>query len=258
MSATINWKATGSAGFTASAANTWGTLVVDGVGGECALLSTFKANTISLVNGTFTTNNYSVNAVSFSSNTNSGSSNIRTINMGSSTITLSGSGTVWNVNDSFGTYTQNRGTSTLSLTSASAKTVYAPGYNFYNVVQAGAGALTYTAGGTINNMTVTALPTTIKLQSYGPFTFTTFGLSGTSGNQLTLTSTSSGSPVGIQLASGSGTVSVSYTTLQDIDASTYGSGTTWLAYTSNGNVDNGGNTGWVFQAPNTGNFMGFF
>lgn len=233
-----------------------GVIEFDGVGGEWTLGNDLTStSTLRAINGTFNTGNYNISAVDFLANTNSGSSNIRGIVMGSSTITLSGSGYVWLVDSSFGAYTQTRGTSTLRLTSASAKTVYSPGYSFYNVVQAGTGTLTYTAGGTINNMTATALPTTIQLQSYGPFTFTSFGLSGTLGNQLTLTSTSSGSPVGIQMASSGSTVSVSYCTLQDIEALP---GTTWNAYTANGNVDDGGNTGWNFAPPSTGNFMAFF
>lgn len=227
-----------------------------GVGGYWTLTDALvTTGAILVVNGTFDTGNYDVSAASLSANTNSGFSNIRGVVMGSSTITLSGSGYVWIVDDSFGTYTQSRGTSTLRLTSASAKTVYAPGYSFYNVVQAGAGALTYSAGATLNSMSATALPSTIKLQSYGPYTFTSWGLTGTgAGTKLTLQSTSSGSAAGVQLASSGSTVNVSYCNLQDIAALP---GTTWLAYTSNGNTDNGGNTGWVFNS-GTGNFMAFF
>jgi hypothetical protein len=260
VSITFKATTTGKTFFPNNATYSSPEIIFDGVNGGWTLTDNLiSTSTLSLVNGTFNTGDYNISASKFTSNTYSGFTNIRTINMGSSTITLSGSGYVWTVDDSFGSYTQNRGTSTLSLTSASAKQVYCAGYNFYNVVQAGAGTLTYTGGATLNNMTTTVLPTTIQLNSGGPYTFTNFGLTGTSaGARLTLTATSFGTPAWISLASGTGTVSVSYTTLQDINVASYGSGTTWLAYTSNGNIDDGGNTGWIFTAPSTGNFMGFF
>lgn len=260
VSITFRATTTGKSFFPNNATYSSSEIIFDGVGGGWTLSDNLiSTSTLSLVNGTFNTGNYNIDASKFTSNTNSGFTNIRAIDMGSSTITLSGSGYVWTVDDSFGSYTQTRGTSTLSLTSASAKQIYCAGYNFYNVVQAGTGTLTYTGGFTINNMTATALPTTIKLNSGGPYTFTTFGLTGvSSGSSLTLTSTSYGSPAYLSLASGSGTVSVSYCTLEDINVASYGSGTTWLAYVANGNVDNGGNTGWVFAPASTGNFMAFF
>lgn len=239
-----------------------GAITFDGVGGYWTLGNDLTStSTLSAVNGTFDTGNYNISAVSFSSNTNSGSSNIRGIVMGSSTITLSGNNYVWIVDDSFGTYTQTRGTSTLILTAATAKYIYCPGYNFYNVVQGGGGALTYTAGGSINDMWATYLPSTIKLAAYGPYTFTNFSLSGSPSGQLTLSTNSSSYPyseVYIKMATGGGVVNVSYCTLFYIDAYTYGYTTTWNAYTTNGNVDNGGNTGWNFVPPTTGNFLAFF
>lgn len=256
--AAITFKSTTTGKSFSPNTNTYsGAITFDGVGGYWTLgTDLVSTSTLSVVNGTFDTGNYAISAVSFSSNTNSGSSNIRGIVMGSSTITLSGSGNVWLVDDSFGTYTQTRGTSTLTLTSSSAKTVYCPGYNFYNVVQAGSGTLTYIGGATLNSMSATTLPSTIKLQSYGPYTFTNWNLTGTgSGTKLTLQSNSSGSAAAVQMASSGSTVSVSYCNLQDIDAL---AGTTWQAYTSNGNTDNGGNSGWLFAPPATGNFMAFF
>jgi hypothetical protein len=84
-----------------------------------------------------------------------------------------------------------------------------------------------------------------------PFTqhnFTNFNLSGTSVNQLTLTyyTDAGGSGAAANLVQTSGTVSVSYDTISKLAAS---GGASWRAYTSNGNVDGGGNTGWLFAPP---------
>jgi len=94
-----------------------------------------------------------------------------------------------------------------------------------------------------------------------PFTqhnFTNFNLSGTSGNQLTLTyyTDAGGSGAAANLVQTSGTVSVSYDTISKLAAS---GGASWRAYTSNGNVDGGGNTGWLFAPPThatTGTLVG--
>lgn len=76
--------------------------------------------------------------------------------------------------------------------------------------------------------------------------FTNFNLSGTSGNQLTLKSytTIDGSGAAAKMVQASGTVSVSYNTISKLAAS---GGASWQAYTRNGNIDNGGNSGWQFS-----------
>ena len=93
-----------------------------------------------------------------------------------------------------------------------------------------------------------------------PFTqhnFTNFNLSGTSGNQLTLTyyTDAGGSGAAANLVQTSGTVSVSYDTISNLAAS---GGASWRAYTSNGNVNGGNNTGWLFAPPATGNMFLMF
>jgi hypothetical protein len=72
---------------------------------------------------------------------------------------------------------------------------------------------------------------------------TTVGSFGTSGsNQKFLRSTTAG--VQATLSQASGTVSVSNLAIQDINAT---GGATWLAYTTNGNEDDGNNDGWDFS-----------
>jgi hypothetical protein len=108
---------------------------------------------ITLTQGTFTTNNFNVTATSLSSS----NSNVRTINLGSSTVTLSG-----NFNTGIPTnLTFNAGTSTIVLSSGglvTGGTVSASGLTFYNLSFTSTSAYTTNIVGinTFNNLTVTA------------------------------------------------------------------------------------------------------
>lgn len=205
---------------------------------------------ISHTTGTFTTNNYSVTVASYGL-----SSGTKTINLGSSTLTLTATGIPWLVTDLTG-FTFNAGTSTISLTSSSAKEFMGGGLTYYNLNQGGSGTLTISDSNTFNDITATYKPSTISLTSGTTQTVSNFTLSGTAGNLVTLNSTLSGSPA--TLSKASGTVDVSYLAIKD---STATGGATWNAPTSSGNVDNGGNTGWIFGAIVSavlGNFFAFF
>lgn len=85
--------------------------------------------------------------------------------------------------------------------------------------------------------------TTVNLPASTTTTVSAFSLTGASGNLTTLQSSSAGTQA--VLSKASGTVSVSYLSLKDIAAT---GGATWNAFTSNGNVDAGDNTGWRFDA----------
>ena len=74
-------------------------------------------------------------------------------------------------------------------------------------------------------------------------------------NYVVLSSTTAGTQA--TLSKASGTVSVSYVKIQDSIAT---GGATWLAQTTNGNINNGNNTGWIFGAysANNSKFLAFF
>jgi hypothetical protein len=74
-------------------------------------------------------------------------------------------------------------------------------------------------------------------------------------NYVILSSTTAGTQA--TLSKASGTVSVSYVKIKDSIAT---GGATWLAQTTNGNIDNGNNTGWIFGAysANNSKFLAFF
>jgi FlaG/FlaF family flagellin (archaellin) len=80
-----------------------------------------------------------------------------------------------------------------------------------------------------------------------------FGLSGTVGNLITISSEAAGFQ--FTLSKASGTVNAQYLSIQDSIAT---GGATWNALTSNGNVDAGNNTGWIFGSAATGNMFLMF
>jgi hypothetical protein len=108
-----------------------GPVTLNGVGGAWTLGSAFSCgtNTLTLTNGTFNTSvsNYAVTAGTFSSS----NSNIRTISLNGSTITLSSTATPWSMATSTNA-TVNAGTSTISM-SGSGPAFDGGGRTYYNV-----------------------------------------------------------------------------------------------------------------------------
>jgi hypothetical protein len=102
---------------------------------------------------------------------------------------------------------------------------------------------TITGNNTFNNISNTFQPITIAFEAGSTQTFTNFNLSGTSGNLVTLNSDVPGSQFNLVNATGRN-VNVSYCVITDSAASPNGY---WYAFTANGNVDSGNNTGWVFS-----------
>ena len=171
-----------------SAGKSFGTpinITVDTYGGTVELADALNigGNTLTVTNGTFDTKNYNVTAGSLSSN----NSNVRTITLGSSTVTTDG-----NTACDFGNttnFTFNAGTSTISainsLGSIQVASTAGSGLTFYNFNfnRVGSPTITYglTGAATFNNITVAA-PTTAgfaTLSVNGNFTITgTFTVAG--------------------------------------------------------------------------------
>lgn len=172
-------------------------------------------------------------------------STAREIRFGSGTWTVAGSGaTAWNCATSTNLTVSYTSGALITMTSASAKTFAGGGKSWPTLNQGGAGALTVSGSNTFANITNTVQPATITLTSGTTQTVTTFTASGTSGNLITLNASTPGSQATI--TDSGGVNSVSYMDIKDIAATGYGE---WQAYTSNGNVNSGNNTGWVFAAP---------
>lgn len=212
-------------------------------------------NPFTLTAGVFDTANYSFTSLSFVST----GASARTMTMGSSAVTLTGSGTVWNVDS---VLTVSSSTSTINLSSASAKTFAGAGKVYYNLYQTGAGALTITGSNTFNALATpvtTTSATTVNLTAGTTTTVSDLSLfNGTLGRLLTLQSTVAGSAATISDASG--TITVSYVSIRDSIAT---GGATFKAPLNLGNVNVSNNTGWDFSnivivsGVNT-NFFAFF
>lgn len=194
------------------------------------------SRTLTLTNGTFNANNKNVSLGSFALG-----SGTKTLTLGSGTWTVVGSGTAWNANTNVANLTVSASTGTISMTSASSKTFAGGAKTWPTLNQGGTGALTIQQSNTFANITNTVQPATITMTSGTTQTVTSFGVSGTAGNLITLNSSSAGSQA--TLSDSSGVNSVSYTSIKDINAT---GGATWNAFVTSGNVDDGNNTGWDF------------
>jgi hypothetical protein len=198
--------------------------------------------TTTLRNGTLDLAGFTLTCTT-SAGTGTGTKNL-TFN-GGTLVCSAASATAWNNAAPTGfTTTAGTGTGTISMTAATAKT-FVGGGSTYNCTlnQGGAGTLTITGANTFNDITNTE-PTAnqITFPDSTTNTFNNFTLSGTSGNLVSLRSSTPATQ--FTLSKSSGTVSVSYLDIQDSNAT---GGATWNAFTSNGNVDSGNNLGWDFS-----------
>lgn len=213
----------------------------DGIGGTWVLqdaLTLGTSRSLTLVNGTFNTNNFNVTVRVLGGVSVTG---VKTLILGSSVLTLVGTGNV--VIATAAGLTVTFSTATINLIGSSAKTFNGGGYSWPLINQGGAGALIIAGSSTFANITNTVQPATIRFTSGTTQTVSAFGVSGTSGNLITLDTTVAGSQA--TLSDSSGTNAVSFVSIKDIVAT---GGATWNAPTTSGNVDAGNNTGWNFSA----------
>jgi hypothetical protein len=220
---------------------------INGAGITVAANGDFISSSLTLTQGTFNANNYAVNLGAFSSN----NSNTRTLNMGTGTWTITGvaqsGANAWNVATSTG-FTIIPSTSTITMTSASAKTFSGGGLAYYNLNQGGAGTLNISGSNTFNNITNSTQPAAVTFAAGTTQTVSNFGLSGSEGNLITINSSSAGSQ--FTLSKAPGMVTSQYLSIQDSSAT---GGATWFTTNS---VNTSNNTGWIFN--NNGGAASFF
>lgn len=211
-------------------------VVFNGAGGTWELIDnlTITGAGFTLTNGTFDAKGQNVSAATFSLG-----SGTKTLTLGSGTWTITGSS--WNANTNVANLTVSASTGTISMTSGSAKTFSGGGKTWPTLNQGGAGALTIAQSNTFANITNTTQPATISLTAGTTQTVSAFGVSGTSGNQITLNSSSTGSVATLYKANGD--VSVSYVSIQDVRAD---GPAEWNARVDQGAVDLGNTPGWKF------------
>ena len=193
---------------------------------------------LTLTAGTFDANNKNVTTGNF---TAGAGATTRVTSMGTGTWTILDAGaTAWST-PAAASHTVTPSTSTILMTAATAKTFAGGGRTFWNLSNGGAGALTITGANTFNDLQNTVTPATFTLPASTTTTVSALSLQGTSGNLVTLQSSSAGTRA--TLSKASGTVDVSYLSIKDSAAT---GGATWQAKPHNGNLDAGNNTGWTF------------
>jgi hypothetical protein len=194
-------------------------------------LSTLK--TLTLTAGNLDANGQNVSITSLS------------LGVGTKTLTI-GSGTwsvssTWNANTNLSGLTVAPSAGVISMTSASGKAFQGGGFSWPTLNQGGAGTLTIQQANTFANITNTVQPATITFPASTTTTVGAFSVSGTSGNLITINSSSAGTRA--TLSDASGTIAVSFASIKDINAT---GGATWNAFTTSGNIDAGNNLGWDF------------
>ncbi len=203
--------------------------------------------------GTLDFNDFDVTCQVFNSNYN----NTRTLNMGSGTLTLTGTGYVWYIGQT--SLTLNEETSTIKATNNSSSTKYFRGQaaaTYYNLWIATLGTGNFDMYDnydlTFNQIKISE-GAKLRFKAGKMVTVSDFVADGTSA--ITITSSTSATHT---LSCASGTIDVSYCTISYSIAT---GGATFNAWTSLGNTDGGNNTGWIFTEPsgaqNTSNFFYF-
>lgn len=218
-------------------------ITFNGVGGTWQLadnLTQGSGYTTTLTNGTLDLNGKTYTVGSFA--TAAGTKNL-TFNAGTLSVPAVTTTAFNNAQPANFTTTAGTGTGKISMTGATAKT-FVGGGSVYNctIEQAGAGALTITGSNTFNDIDNTVQPVSVLFTAGTTNTFNNFSLNGTSGNLVTIGSVTAASHT---LSKASGIVDVSYCS---ISRSTATGGARWQAYTTNGNVNAGNNSGWKFSA----------
>ena len=203
--------------------------------------------------GIFDTANYNLTVNRFIS---SGASILATLNLRSSTVTITGSSGANDVD--VGTMTLLTNTATINMTSASAKIFNGGGKTWYKLNQGGVGSLTIAGSNSFSDITNTVQPATVLFQAGTTTTLSNLSLAGTTGNLITI-----GSDTGAAqhtLSKASGTITLSNCSISYSNAT---GGASWRAPSNYGNVNGGNNTGWIFTAiaaiaKSIGNFFAFF
>jgi hypothetical protein len=199
--------------------------------------------TFTVTQGVLNTNNHAVTVNNFV-----GGGATKTLNLGSSLITLTASsGTPWNPAPGFGTLTLNAGTSTIKFTDTGNNNLTFAGAirTYHN--------LYFSRGASTGNNIVTGTTNTFNdikddgTEAHGLHftdtatnTVTTFTVNGSAGKLITITSAAGAANHNL-IKAGGGTITCDYVSVSKSDAAP--AVATWFATNS---TDGGGNSGWDF------------
>lgn len=180
-----------------------------------------------------------------------------TVYLGSGTWTTSATGTCWNYSASASMSLFSE-TSTIDITATGANTfTFAGGGQIYNNLRiiggSGASVVVFSGSNTFSSVTNTkSVAFTIRFTASTTTTANNWGLNGSSGNLITLDSTSAGTRFNIA-KSGSAPVVLNFVSVKDSNATT---ANTFYAVNS---TNAGNNVNWSFNfPPSLGNMMAFF
>lgn len=211
--------------------------------GATFLLQThlLSSGSIAPSGGTVDMNGFNMTCATLSN----GNTTTRSVNMRGGTITITGTGAVFDAPAGVLTYSWTAGARFLiSNTSATAKT-FAGGTNTTLPIievagAASAGLVTFSGAFTAAGIKLNP-DSNVKFTVSTTYTLSTFVATGTSGHAITIQSTSAGTAFTLSIASG--TISCDYLSLKD---STATGGALFYAGANSTNVS--GNTGWRFVA----------
>ncbi len=239
----IQFSGRGSFNLTTAGQLIYPSITVIAPGGSLTMQDALTAGrSLSVTMGTFTTSGYSVAVLTaFTLN----SSTLATLNLGSTTVTLSGTGAIWNAQANG---VLNAGTSNivLSNTTSTAKSFTTSGTKTYATVTMSGDNITINNAGTctIGTLAVNTAGLTngLKVTSGQTLTVSNLTTNGSAGSLAKLSASTAGNP--FALTTPSSQISVDYMSIQD---STVAQTNVWYAGANSVNVS--GNTNWLFQAP---------
>lgn len=213
---------------------------IDSRGGTYTMVRDFASNqSFTHTAGTLTTNNFAITCASF----NSATGNVRTLNYGTSVITMTGTGTVYNATTSNGTFNTDSAILVTSNTSATLRTFTITGAQTWGEIRHTSSSTATLALGqgstlTLDTLNVTA-GKTVQFTAGRTTNVTNWNVNGAAGSLTTIQSSTAGTTATVSKASG--TVSADYLNIKDITAT---GGATWNA--GGNSVDLGNNSGWIF------------
>jgi len=200
-----------------------------------------------VTSGTFNTGGFNISCSTFSSS----NSNTRSITLGSSTITLLGTGNIVDFDTATNlTLSAASSTITSTATSGTSRTFKGGGLTWGDVIIGGgtsASFFVFNGANTFGTLSQTrTVAYTIQFPVDLTTTVTSFEIEGSAGNTITLERTGAGSSGEWNIAkAGSGTVNVNYLSISNSNATP--SAVTW--YAGANSTDGGNNTGWIFGGP---------
>lgn len=239
----------GSFTFTSAGLTFTNPLTVSMFGGTLTSQDAFTSSQgLVVTNGIFNANNFNITTSTFTSN----NTLTRTVTMGSGTWLLTGISTVWSM-ATITNLTLNANTSLIYIndTSGTAKTFSGGGKTFNNLTIAGDSngtGTTISGSNTFNTLTVNA-ENTITVTSGTTQTVTTFAATGTAADIITFQPSAS---TNYTFSQNSGNLCTDYLSVSRFTGS---GGAGW--YMGTHSMDNGNNSGIVFNRCPTDNFEKF-